>query len=383
MVAHFHDVSPGRSVVPEAFYGALGRALRFRGEMPPAETHYDAAGLIGMVDTCEAYHRHVDGLVLHELGRSWRPSAVLLDLARRADALPAGVPGFPREFEFVRSRILEEKRQPLTAMAHLPIDSSVPLGARTHTWRRALGAGEAQIYRGGTEFPRARVTRAEEQFGVVHVVCAVDTNFFDTLTTNFAGLRQYQEELRLARRLVEERLNRIAWFGDAASKVYGALTHPALAKMVLSTPFTDASDPEEVALALADFVATPMLRSAGTFSSNALLVSPKIDHHIRTRPTTLAMNMFVRDLFLAGQRGRIEEIEVAPELEGIGPNGEDGMLAYRKDLDTMGHVVVQTPTPLPVFPSSPVDQTTVMFGSSGGVTYQDVGNAVLGLVVVQ
>lgn len=384
MVAYIHDVSVGRAVDPALFSASLERALRFAGTPAARNDRYDADGYIGLADTCEAYARHADRLAVTQLRRDgWEPTPAMLEMARRDDALPAGTPGAPFDFQFMRTQILEEKRQPLTAMQHLAIDSSVPLGAKTHRWTRALGAGEAQIYRGGSEFPRARVTYTSEEFGTAYVVCSVGEDVFDDFSLSWAGIQQYQREFRLAVRLVEERMNRIAWLGHAPSKIYGALNHPALAKVVLATAFTDASNPEDVAAALADFVNTPMIVSNGTFQPNALLVSPRVWAFLTSRPTTLAMNMFIADLFLAGQRGRIQSIEVAPELAGIGPGGRDGILAYRKDLDTMGHVVIQTPTALPVHQSSPVERTTVVFGATGGVVATDIGNAILGYVTVQ
>ena len=188
----------------------------------------------------------------------------------------------------------------------------------------------------------------------------------------------------MAVRLIEERLNRIIWFGDVGSQLYGAITYPSLAKMVIATPFTDATQPEDVATALGDFVATPLVQSGGVFGANALLVSPAIGEFIATRPTTLASNMFISQLFLAGQAGigGVGSIEIAPELAGIGPNGEDGMLAYRKDLDTMAHVLIQQPTALPVYQSGPLDMITVWFAATGGMTAADIGNAILGFVTV-
>ena len=381
-----HDVSPSRRVSHPAVLASLSAALRMRGTSPPAGAagRYDSDGPVAFGDAIEAYHRHVDRAALRELGNGLRLAPEILELARRHDALPAGAGGFPRDFEFQRSAILEEKRQPLTAMAHFPIDSSVPLGAKTHTARRALGNGEAQIYRGGSEIPRATVAYAEETFGTAIVVCAVETNYFDALTTDFAGLRQFESESRLAVRLVDERVNRVAWFGDVASQVYGFINYPGLAKTILTTAFVDATSATDVCNALGDFCATPMVESGGTFGANALLVSPKIGKYIGTRPTTLAANMSIAELFLKGQQyiGGVSSIAVAPELAGIGPSGEDGMLAYRKDLDTCGHVLIQQTTALPVVQQGPLDMVTVYFAVTGGATMFDSGNCILGYVDV-
>jgi hypothetical protein len=381
MYQNLIDVSPGRSVSPDAIRASVSAALRFGGAQASRSDRYDAAGgPVASRGTLSAYQREMDRQMLRELGHNWAPPAHL-----RQDALATGVGGFPRSFEFIRSQIFEEKRQPLTAMQFFPIDGSVPLGARKHTARRSLGSGEAQIYRAGTEIPRARTTFVEEQFGIAYIVCAVDTNYFDALTTDWAGLQLYQRELRLAVRLVEERMNRIAWLGDVGSQIRGVINYPSLAKRVMAVAFTDASTPGDVVEALNDLANTPMIESGMTFRATQMLVSPQIHAFLFTRQHSTASDLTMGQFFLASQAAGgegIQSIRAAPELAGIGPNGEDGILCYRPELETMGHVVVQAPATLPVFQSSPLDQTTVVFGATGGMVMPDVGNCILGFATV-
>lgn len=385
------DVTPigqRRRVDASRVNDAVGAALLDFGFAPPPQqgenARYDSDGLVGGPDVLENYQQRCDSEALNLLSnRGWEPGPRLRALAeQRADSFPAGSGGFPRDFEFVRAGVIEEARQPLTASMLFAIDNSVPLGARTHSARRALGSGEAKIYKGGNEIPRAQTTYIREAFGTCFVVCAVETNFFEQLTTDFAGIQQFQQDLRLAFRLVDERVNRLLWFGDLASQIWGVLNYPGLPKMAVSTPFTDATPPEDVATALFDFMNKPMVSSAGTFYATDLAVSPKVWAFISSRPTTLAMNMFILQLFQAMMAGRLRSIEVAPELAGIGPNGEDGILAYRREPNTLAQVQIQAPTTLPVYQSSPLDQTTVVFASTGGMTAFDYGNCIIGYVVV-
>lgn len=402
MVAHlsYFDVTPNvdRPVVTDrAVLGAVSAALRWGGKHSLSRTpnerdrgRYDADDLVGQPELLEAYARHCDSLLLDQVaqdGRSLLPQ--VLDEARRSDALPVGAGGFPRDFEYIRSRIFEEKRQPLTAMSLFPIDTTVPLGAKKHTARRALGSGEAQIHNGkGSEIPRAQTAYAEEQFNTAYVVCAVDVNLFDAFTTDWAGLQQYQRDLRLAIRLVEERLNRIAWLGDVGTQLYGVLNYPHLAKQLISTAFTDASAPEDVAQALHDLVNEPLISSGGTFAPTELAVSPRLHAFLfsRKHSTTGGTDTTIGEYFLKGQAASgsgIQRIVPAPELAGIGPSSRDGILAYRPDMDTLAQVLIQPPTVLPVFQASPLDQTTVVFAATGGMVMPDVGNCILGYATSQ
>jgi len=382
-----HDVSPQIRVTESQVRSALSQAALFGGALAPRSDRYDSDGWVAPPDAIDAYHRHVDGLVIGELVARKAPVPRWMIEHRfdsedaRRDAFEGGVSGFPRQFEFIRSRVLEEKRQPLNAMRLFPRDGEVPLGAKQHTTRRVIATGEAQIHRGGSEFPRARTAHVEETFGTAIVVCAVSTNYFEMLTTDWAGIRQYQMDLKQAFRAVEERLNRIAWSGDTASKIDGVLNHRHLAKQVMPVAFDGSVAAETVTRALNDFVDTPFLVSGTVFRPNRLAVSPRIHRYLHTtkHSTTGGTDLTIAQFFLAGQDSQgIKVIDMAQELAGIGPSSEDGILAYRDDLDSTAHVLIQPPTVLPVFQSSPLDQTTVVFACTGGVTMGDVGNNILG-----
>lgn len=395
------DVTPrgAQVAIPDGgVFASVRAAVALAGREAPESERYDAAdtGRIGDMDTVDAYARRMDEQAVDHLrglrrnrGRWQPPRWMRRMLAResrrsgsRHDALTPGFGAFPRDFEWIRRRIFEERRPVLTGMTIFPQDTEVPLGVRKHTVRRMLGTGEAQIFRGGSEFPRARNAYAEETFGVAYVVCAVETNFFDLLTTDHAGIRQYDNDLRLARRLVEERMNRIIWFGDAASGLPGVLSYPHLAKAMFPTAIDRNANAETIASALADYASIPMVRSNGTFMPTRLAVSPRIMQVLTTRKHASGTDTTILRYFMAGQAdmGGIRSVVAAPELKGIGPNGEDGMLFYRNELDSLAHVLIQAPTALPVWRSSPIDQITVVFGATGGTIMPDVGDALLVLV---
>jgi len=304
---------------------------------------------------------------------------------RRFDAqsfMAGGVGGFPRDFEYIRSKVWEEALQPLTAMSSFPIDTSVPLGARTHTARRELGSGTAAIHRGGTEIPRATVGFQEAQYGIVYIVCSVGTNFFEQLTTDFANIQAYEAGLKRARRLVEERMNDIFLFGDVSSNVFGAFKYPSLNKKMLPLSFTDAGTPDYRAQIrqIQDLGNEPRIISGTRFKPNRLGMSPKAVSFLSTRKheTNGGTDTTMLEYFIRTNTLGITAVDEMPELAGIGPNGEEGFFYWRDDSDAIQLVVLQQPTTLPVFQSGPLDQLTVVYAAIGGCVQPDVGNNVLG-----
>lgn len=385
----FFDVSVGqRTITPEAVQLALSRAFRWahepgqRGRYDAGidEDRFDAAGPVFSADLLDDWHRHTDSLLIDSLGERrlprWQLDAFDAYYDGRQDASAGGQ---PRDFEHVRSQIFEELTEPLSAMEMLPIDSSVPLGARTHTARRATSAGEAQIYRSGTEISRAKVTFSEERFRTAIIVCAVDQNYFDAMATDRAGLQVYQRELRTARDLVKAKMNRIAWYGDPRAGLYGVLNYPHIAKQVFPTAINAAANPELIALAIIDLVNTPMVRSGTVFKPNRLGFSPKQYAFIAARKHAAGTDTTILEWVLKVLGWSRDQIKMVPELANAGGAGIDAILAYRAELSAIGHVVIQDATTLPVFDASPLDQTTVVFGVTGGVVMPDVGHHVVGL----
>lgn len=353
----------------------------------------------GMIDR---FRKRWDAMALGQLrsmhGAGWQPDPDLRADAERAieegrvDSLEPGPAGFLRDFDYVHREILMERRPQLNAGILFPADSTVPLGAPTHTARRAVVTGAAKWHNKGDAFPVAKAGYLEETFRTGFVVCGVEQSFFEGLQIGFAGLQTYRIEASGAVRAIEEFLNAVAFYGDPARQIYGALTYPDLAKMVMPTTFDTTSTGRAIAAALHELVNRPMIASGGVFRPNRLVTSEAVHAFLATTPLdTTGGDTTILKFFLEGQSKTtgIREIEVAQELSeaemtanGVGnPSGYHGILAYRgDDRLSLSHVLPQRPTFLPVWRSSPLDTLHVAFASTGGITMHDVGNNILGFV---
>jgi len=376
-----HDVSPrGSRLTEESIRSVVRQAANLVGHRPPPDAHYDSDGIVCGDGAIEAYRVECARRSLEELERrGWRPGHRVQE-AMRADAFGVGAGAFPTDFEFMDPLIRQEQRQPLSAEMLFSIDTRVPLGARTHGVRRRLGSGEAQIYRGGNEISRAQGTYLRESWGIAYVVCSTEVNFFDLASTDFAQLNEAQDDLADAYRFVDERVNRLYWYGDVGSNLYGVLTHPAIPKVVISTAYTDATDVDDVVASVFDFTQKPMVTSVGVFAGDTLALSPRLYSFFHSpRFTSGAPGLSIAQMLL-NTSPTVKRIVMAPELAGAGPNGEECMLLFRSDAESLALVQVQATTQMPVFQSGPFDQTTVVFAATGGVRALNAGNNLLGIV---
>lgn len=297
----------------------------------------------------------------------------------RLDAgLVGAAGGFPRDFEHIYTEILEEARPPLSSVRAWQQDRRVPLGAKTHTVRRRLGQGEAKIYRGGSAFPVVGGSFVEEQFNVIYIVSAVETNHFELLSDSFEGRNQFAADTRMAVRAIDELTNKIFFDGDASTKIHGFLNYPEIVKSVSTETFSQAgmTSADAIVADLNAFVNFAHEQSGGTFQPNRLAVPLGIRNFLFQTRFGTATDITIGQFFLDGQDDAtgIRSIDGYRELEGKGPGGIDAMIAYQDDLNSTAAVVLQPPTALPMHAISAIQNQTVYVSAIGGMVMRDVGN---------
>lgn len=345
-----------------------------------------ATGRLDGEAVCE-FHRRVDAEALDGYRQrggmlgGWMAQAARLDAEYRGDAV---VTHFPRDLEFMRARELQTVRRKLSALSLFPVDRSVPVGARTHGWRRRTGRGEAVWTRGDTQnYGHARTGVEEATFPVAYVVCSVRQTYFEMLSNDYAGVQQYSADLREAYRLVDERVNDTLWRGNDVIGLRGVLNHPFLLKMTLAVVFGGAtpSTPAAIVAALHELVDTPANRSGETMSPDTLLVSPRFNRYISQTMHSEGTGITIKQFFLAGQEGGgITRIIPVQELQGIGPGGTDAIVAFRNDLESVSNIEVMPTMTMPVFQSTAMSWLTVVVAGSGGIVMPMVGNNIVGFV---
>lgn len=376
----------GVHVDPSRVTSAIAHALNHRDRV-----RQDEYGVIRGDGIIPAYARHCDRQELAGmLASGWTPPPLLLDDARRADALGTGSGGALRDFEYVRAQVLEEPLPPLNAELLFPADTEVPLGVTSYVSQRWTTSGEAVITRGGSAVPIASAGRDEERHGIAYVVCGVATEFFQALSVDYAGLRTFQAESAAALRLVNERLNRIYWGGDLGTQLRGILNFPLMAKSVIASPLFDGTATgAAMVTALGDLVDTPYITSKTVFAPNRLVVSPTVHRRLMRQQFASGQDTTVGKFFLMGEEGKpfkISNIEAAQELEANSPEmvkagapaNMHGVLAFNDG--AFKRVVVQEPTWLPVWQNGPLSTLHVIFAATGGMDATDVGGAVLAFV---
>ncbi len=133
---------------------------------------------------------------------------------------------FARQLEFIKVQAYDVKRPMLSALALMPIDTSIPEGAESITYRQYDTVGMAKIISNyADDLPRADVTAKEFTSPVRSVGVSYGYSMQEVRASIFAGTNLDARKMRAARRAHEEKINTVAWAGDATSNLPGFLSN--------------------------------------------------------------------------------------------------------------------------------------------------------------
>lgn len=133
---------------------------------------------------------------------------------------------FARQLEAIRPRAYDVKRAKLSAFEVFPIDTSIPAGASTITYRQYDGVGAAKIIANyADDLPRSDVTGKEFTSPIKGIGNSYGYSVQDIRAAQFSGTPLDAKRQAQARRAHDEQVNRLAWSGDTVSGLPGFLSN--------------------------------------------------------------------------------------------------------------------------------------------------------------
>lgn len=155
-------------------------------------------------------------------------------LFEREDANETAV--FARQLEYVYSKTYDVKYPEFKARLFIPLDTSVPAGAETYTYRQFDEVGMASLIADySTDLPNVTMFGKEFTGKCRSLGTSYTYSIQDVRRASLAGVPLETSLPRVARRVTEAKIDSIAAFGDAASGLGGFLN---AANVPLITPTT-------------------------------------------------------------------------------------------------------------------------------------------------
>lgn len=133
---------------------------------------------------------------------------------------------FARQLEYVKSRTYDIKRPDLSAFNLFPVDTSAGAGAKTITYRQYDSVGSAKIIASYAEdLPRADVVAKEFTSNVRGIGISYGYDVQEIRYAQMTGQSLDAKRAASARKAHEQRINLLAWSGDADHNLPGFLTN--------------------------------------------------------------------------------------------------------------------------------------------------------------
>jgi len=292
-----------------------------------------------------------------------------------------------RDLEYVYDEVLREPFPQPNALRLFTQDSSVPVGAESHTVRRLYQEGEVGWYKDGTAVKRVDIAQREMTFPVKYATTSFGYSIFQRMNAQFAQSRgtasfdMHGEKMRAAREMMIEFNNRAWWYGAPQVGLFGVVNYPWLPKKAIATAFNETSDPRDILHELNRLADFPHEQSNTVFQPDRMACSPAVRNYLFTTPwSPLDSSGKTIGKYFLENHARITAIDEAYELAGVGPNNEDGILVWMGNRN--GIAIVAPGGAFNALPPQEVkfDLEINCWAGNGGVLMRDAGANVLGYV---
>lgn len=149
---------------------------------------------------------------------------------------------FARQLEYVKAQTYDIKKVNLNAMTVIPVDTSVSEGATTHTYRQYDTVGMAKVIANyANDLPRTDVVGKEFTFPIRSIGNAYGYSTQEIRSALFAGVNLNARKAAAAARAQMEKMNQLAWFGDADHGIPGFFTNANIPSVTILNDGTGSS----------------------------------------------------------------------------------------------------------------------------------------------
>jgi hypothetical protein len=241
---------------------------------------------------------------------------------------------FTRQLEYVKAKVIEEKLRENDYARFLPVSAEMPLGASNFTWRSYKGYGQARMISDyAKDFPRVELGASENTVTPKNVGASYAWTLMEIRRAQYANVDLETRKAMLARRVIDEKINALAWHGDANFNIQGFIKYPGTTEFTLSGTLPadklwSGKTADEILGDLNGIKITPSNLTNGIERINTILIPPAQMDLIKNLRVGTASDTTVYEFFTRNNSGITLEETYA--LKGAGTGGTDMMIAYNK-----------------------------------------------------
>lgn len=237
---------------------------------------------------------------------------------------------FARQLEYVKSRTYDIKRPDLSAFNLFPVDTSAGAGAKTITYRQYDSVGSAKIIASYAEdLPRADVVAKEFTSNVRGIGVSYGYDVQEIRYAQMTGQSLDAKRAASTRKAHEQKVNQLAWSGDADHGLPGFLTNANVPGYTIPADGTGSSKlfsnktPDQILRDLNGLANAVYTQSKGVHRPNQLWIPLAQYTYIASTPRSSTSDTTILDYFLMSNRF-IKEVVPVLELASNANGGVAG-----------------------------------------------------------
>lgn len=260
---------------------------------------------------------------------------------------------FARELEYVKARTYDIKFAPMKATSLMPVSTDAGEGAETITYRSFEETGIARIISSyADDLPRADVRGQEFRSPVKSVGCSYGYSHQEIRAAMFANRPLTTMQASAARRANDQKVNRLAWFGDDDYNIQGLLNNANIPSNSVPNDGTGSTTewvnktPDQILRDLNQITNSILELTKGVEMPNTVLLPIEQYTLIASTPRSSNSDTTILDYFIRNNP-YVDMVDWVPELTGAGPLGVDIFIAYDRNPDKLE---LQIPMPFTQYP---------------------------------
>lgn len=267
---------------------------------------------------------------------------------------------FARELEYVKSKSYDIEFPEMKAFKHIPISTEAGEGAQAITYAQFEELGVARVIESyADDLPRADITGKEYTTQVKSIGVSYGYSVQEVRASIYVGRSLTQRQANAARRANDQKINRLAWFGDSTYNILGLLNTPNIPVSLVPNDGTGASTlwadktPDQILRDLNLITNSIVQLTKGVEMPNTVLLPVEQYTLIASTPRSSVSDTTILEYFIQNNPF-ITTVDWVPELTGAGiqtdPPGGLGtnvMIAYDKNPDKL---TMEIPMPFTQYP---------------------------------
>lgn len=245
---------------------------------------------------------------------------------------------FARQLEYVRSKTYDIKRPQLSALALMPVDTSIPEGADSITYRQYDSVGMAKIVANyANDLPRADVKGKEFTSKIRSIGNAYGYSTQEVRSAAMTGTPLSTKKATAAVKAQEEKMNALAFTGDADFNLPGLISNSNVPEVTLLADGTGSSKAfstktsDKIVRDVNSLINKVIGQSKGVHRVNEVWMPVEQYALLATTQNSTASDTTILGFLQQAHPG--VTFRSVPELDAAGAGGADRMYALENSMD--------------------------------------------------